>query len=451
MSTKKSLLLAALLFHLSIPVALAETFLIIDHAECTKPATDGGWGGSCEAHFTDGDVFSTEIVSGSNGCDNDTEKPVGLCGDVDGVDSGLRESCCVAKTSTAQGKALGQFMEEETTCTGSTIGGACQSSMCDSSTQDYIGICEGTVSDDYCCTPKGQTPTPAATGAVVGATDGVGNHGGTAPQIGNVSNISVATNYTPLEKVPFIDGASFSEYLSGVYILGLVLVVIGAVFMLVIGGFQYLTSAGNTSALSSAKHTIEGALFGLFLALVAYLILYVINPDLVNLKVSSFQPLALQPEASSGGGTGGTGGVGATGSTRACAGGVIPIPSGLGKRLTGSSANQICKDIADRLIQLKQRSGLDIHVTSSIRTGGSQSNCHKSGNADSGNCADIGLSTSLPLHDPRWDALCAAVGSTPGLQLVNEASNRPACSQVAPFRQYTYSSGAHFHVKFIGP
>ncbi|MCW1888037.1 MAG: pilin [Candidatus Moranbacteria bacterium] len=458
MSIKKSLLLAALLFQFGASSALAETFLIIEHGECAKATTEGGWGGSCEALFLDGDVTSiSEFFGGSNGCDNDAEKPVGLCGNSGSVDGGLREACCVPKSSTAKGKVVGQFMEEAATCTlpiasGGGVGGTCQSSNCDSNTQDYIGICEGSVTDDYCCAPKGQVVPPSVSGTVVGDTDGVGNHGGDSAGIGNVGNINVGTNYTPLENVPFIQGTTLSEYLRGVYILGLVLVVIGAVFMLVIGGFQYLTSAGNTSALSSAKHTIEGALFGLFLALVAYLILYVINPDLVNLKISSFQPLALQANPASGGGSGGgAGGGGATGSTRPCAGGLIAIPSALGQRLTSSSTNQICKDIADRLVQLKQRTGINIYVTSSVRSGGALSGCHVSGNADSGNCADIGINTSLPLHDPRWDALCTAVGSTPGLQLVNEASNSAACTRVSPFRQYSTSNGAHFHVKFIGP
>jgi hypothetical protein len=317
MSIKKSLLLAFIFFQFSASSALAETFLIIEHGECAKATTEGGWGGSCEALFLDGDVTSiSEFFGGSNGCDNDAEKPVGLCGSTGSVDGGLREACCVPKTSSTRGKVVGQFMEEESTCTASPIGGTCQSSSCDSSTQDYIGICEDTVSDDYCCAPKGQVVPPSVSGAVVGAADGVGNHGGDRADIGNVGNINVNTVYTPLENVPFIkDASSFQSYLEGIYILGMVLVVIGAVFMLVIGGFQYLTSAGNTSALSAAKHTIEGALFGLALALIAYLILYVINPDLVKLNITRFQPLPQQaPPTSSGGGAGG-GGAGGGGGT----------------------------------------------------------------------------------------------------------------------------------------
>ncbi len=440
MSIKKSLFLATLLFQISIPVALAAdpTYPIISESICEKSATEGGFGGDCQYIAID---FSSLGLGESDGCTGGKVFK-GYCGETGGDWSDLDYSCCTPAGSTVSQPLVGEAMYRDSTCTlpkasGGSYGGTCKSS-CDSATEKYAGVCAE--ADTPCCVSN-DTPTAAETGSL------------STSSLSSVGNVNVSTDYIPLENVPFIkDASSFQAYLEGIYILGMVLVVIGAVFMLVIGGFQYLTSAGNTSALSAAKHTIEGALFGLALALVAYLILYVINPDLVKLNITRFQPLALQPDASSGsGGSGGTGGAGATGSTRPCAGGIVSIPSGLGKRLTGSSANQICKDIADRLIQLKQRSGLDIYVTSSIRTGGSQSNCHKSGNADSGNCADIGLSTSLPLHDPRWDALCAAVGSTPGLQLVNEASNRPACSQVAPFRQYTYSSGAHFHVKFIGP
>jgi hypothetical protein len=53
--------------------------------------------------------------------------------------------------------------------------------------------------------------------------------------------------------------------------------------MIALGAFSYLvTAVGNPSKVQSAKETISNALFGLALAFLAYLILYVINPDLVS-------------------------------------------------------------------------------------------------------------------------------------------------------------------------
>lgn len=55
---------------------------------------------------------------------------------------------------------------------------------------------------------------------------------------------------------------------------------------IVIAGVRYATSYGNESAISEAKGWIWDALTGLGLALASYLILYTINPDLINLKLT---------------------------------------------------------------------------------------------------------------------------------------------------------------------
>ncbi len=60
---------------------------------------------------------------------------------------------------------------------------------------------------------------------------------------------------------------------------------LSAFVMLVWGGVQYLTSAGNPTATSDAKDRIKSALLGLLLILTSWLILQVINPDLTTLKL----------------------------------------------------------------------------------------------------------------------------------------------------------------------
>jgi len=78
--------------------------------------------------------------------------------------------------------------------------------------------------------------------------------------------------------------ANPAEYVQKGYNMALGLVGILAVIMIIIGGFQYLTSIGNSSRMSDAKDRITQAILGLVLALLSYLILYVLNPDLVSLK-----------------------------------------------------------------------------------------------------------------------------------------------------------------------
>lgn len=59
-----------------------------------------------------------------------------------------------------------------------------------------------------------------------------------------------------------------------------ILLIVGvvAVLMLIIGGFQYITSAGNTETVGKAKNTILYAIIGILVTLLAYaLVQYVIT------------------------------------------------------------------------------------------------------------------------------------------------------------------------------
>jgi hypothetical protein len=92
--------------------------------------------------------------------------------------------------------------------------------------------------------------------------------------------------YTPLEEIPGQPAPprDFYEYVSYVYKFGIGVVGIAALFMITVGGFMYITSAGNNARMEAAKGVITDAIAGLVLALAAYLILYTINPELVRLR-----------------------------------------------------------------------------------------------------------------------------------------------------------------------
>jgi hypothetical protein len=124
-------------------------------------------------------------------------------------------------------------------------------------------------------------------------------------------------NYTLLEKIPGIgsQNLSFAGYLSAVYKLAIWIVGLCALFMFLVGAFMYMLAAANTSKMGSAKEIMQDALIGLLLALTSYLILYVINPDLVNLRLPSVSmpsggrsgAVAPPPTAGTGSGCGGFG------------------------------------------------------------------------------------------------------------------------------------------------
>ena len=59
---------------------------------------------------------------------------------------------------------------------------------------------------------------------------------------------------------------------------------LAAFVMIVWGGIQWMTSAGNTGGTIAAKEKIQKALLGLLLILISFIILQIINPELVVLQ-----------------------------------------------------------------------------------------------------------------------------------------------------------------------
>lgn len=72
------------------------------------------------------------------------------------------------------------------------------------------------------------------------------------------------------------------DYIANIYKYGIGIVGILAAVVLMFGGVVWLTAGGNQSRIGEAKSWITASLTGLVLALTSYMILYQINPDLVN-------------------------------------------------------------------------------------------------------------------------------------------------------------------------
>ena len=84
------------------------------------------------------------------------------------------------------------------------------------------------------------------------------------------------------------------QYINYLFIFGLGLIAFMALAQMMIGGIQYILAAGNVGNKIAAKDTIQQALLGLGLLLVSYLLLYTINPDLVNLRNPNLTPTQFQ-------------------------------------------------------------------------------------------------------------------------------------------------------------
>jgi len=104
----------------------------------------------------------------------------------------------------------------------------------------------------------------------------------------------ITTQYTLLSPLPCLGNscpgndksgttANFQTYVSYAYNLFIALAAVAAVFMIVYGGFEYVTSTipGNKN---DGKKRIESALWGLLLVLASWLILRTINPHFVEIS-----------------------------------------------------------------------------------------------------------------------------------------------------------------------
>ncbi|HOZ53280.1 MAG TPA: pilin [bacterium] len=80
-------------------------------------------------------------------------------------------------------------------------------------------------------------------------------------------------------------------YIISIYNYLLAIVGLLATIVLMVAGVVWMTSGGNTERISSAKGWIIGALTGLFLLLLSYVILRTINPNLVDFRDPGFEKI----------------------------------------------------------------------------------------------------------------------------------------------------------------
>lgn len=86
--------------------------------------------------------------------------------------------------------------------------------------------------------------------------------------------------------------SNLPEYVKNFYNFAVGAIAIIAVIMIMIGGLQWIFAAGNPGAITTAKSNILSAISGLVLILFSYVLLYTINPNLVNLSLTNPRPIA---------------------------------------------------------------------------------------------------------------------------------------------------------------
>lgn len=338
-----------------------------------------------------------------------------------------------------------------------TPGGACRVSCNGGETPSGAGVCRGADAGKTCCIPGGggicQTKggvcvsgscasdnreSNSAGGSCVGADAGKTCCSATQ----NTSSAPVgALNYTLLEEIPGsttgVTG-NLATYLQNLYKFTFWAIGVAALFMLTVGGFMYVTSAGNTSRVETAKTIITDSLLGIIVALFAWLFLYVINPDLV-------EGLQLPNTAPTGGTTPAPGtSPGATGGTLSHATAVAALGGSITLSSSGSCSDQqnpSCTSLegvptktVDWIKNLRDKSGCSLIITGGTEVG------HKThgpglGSIDFGesNCLGTFLQNNITKH--------------------NELGIQRICATTTWFSKVgascTESAGApHFHIQF---
>jgi hypothetical protein len=184
-------------------------------------------------------------------------------------------------------------------------------------------------------------------------------------------------SYTPMEKIPGFEtaGTDFPNYILSITKFAIWVVGIAALLMIIIGGFMYITSAGNTSRTETAKTIIFDSLYGLLVALAAWLLLYVINPDLVRVNIS-LKPMSVAPAAAPAVPPPTVPAAGTYSNTEAVAklqaAGINVISSGNCSDRNNSSCTSldgIPQSTIDNLINLKNGSGCSFSVTGGTEVG----------------------------------------------------------------------------------
>src|SRR3989338_10581853 len=79
--------------------------------------------------------------------------------------------------------------------------------------------------------------------------------------------------------------STFASYIPGIFNLVIGIAGVLAIVMIIYGGIQYM-STDAFQGKSEAKNTISQAIWGLILTISAWLILYTVNPNLVNLNLN---------------------------------------------------------------------------------------------------------------------------------------------------------------------
>ncbi|OGE76515.1 MAG: hypothetical protein A3C85_03765 [Candidatus Doudnabacteria bacterium RIFCSPHIGHO2_02_FULL_48_21] len=90
-----------------------------------------------------------------------------------------------------------------------------------------------------------------------------------------------------------VESQGIAGCINKIYLFSLGAGALIALLMLVLAGYRYMTAGGNAEQVQTAKDTFQTTFTGLIIIFVAFILLYVINPDLVQFKKLSLPTIRL--------------------------------------------------------------------------------------------------------------------------------------------------------------
>lgn len=261
-------------------------------------------------------------------------------------------------------------------------------------------------------------------------------------------------DYTPLEPIPVLGGGtvSLTSYIPNLVKLIIQIAGVLAVVMIVLGGVQYL-STDAIGGKSEGKQKIENAIYGLLLAIGAYVILNTINPGTLQLQliINPITGSSTPPTATSTPGGGGTWASDATErAALAAAPDSVSINKGPCQNIGQSNCTSVTglrQSIINSLKALKRACGCSV-----IITGGTEYWLHSSGtqHRPGGNVVDLSMQSGLVSFIQANGVKGGSTGCSSGpdrwtfggATYVDEKVQNSSGAWVTP------PGGAHFHVCF---
>ncbi|OHB09854.1 MAG: hypothetical protein A3G05_00870 [Candidatus Zambryskibacteria bacterium RIFCSPLOWO2_12_FULL_45_14] len=222
------------------------------------------------------------------------------------------------------------------------------------------------------------------------------------------------------------------KYIEGFFTLMIAIAGGLAVLVIIFGGIKYM-STDAFSGKSEAKQTIEHAIWGLLLAISAWLILNTINPNLVKFNFN----VATQP-------------IPAVTGTGAPACSTCVTFASLGIPTSGDAVGaSIAPYFGDKLVLLNNGLRLN-NIAWSVTEGYPPSVTHVSACHNSGTCVDANIANPSAANINKFFTVAAGANLAASYEVLTDAARQTLINAgVNPLiiRVNAAASGPHFHVK----